>query len=374
MAIGLTHGGSNIYASDKASTEVLVGTKDGVVILARDALGTPWRVEHRALEGQFISSIIVERESGTIFAGAFFGTVYASTDAGRTWERRDNGMTKDDVYSLATVKMKDGKTRVYSGTQPAHLFYSEDLGHNWTELPTMREVPTVEKWSFPAPPHIAHTKFISFDPHNSDTVFSCIEQGALLKSEDAGMTWRELNTLGFFQDKSRDSAVFYDIHKLLIDPRDTNKMFVSGGAGLYVTFDGGNSWERWMCDDWAKDVYPDGLVMHPKNPDLVFISAAEHNPATWSTSKFAGGKIYRSKDAGRTWEQLRNGLPDRMPHEVGALCLEDWGSGFSMYAATTGGEVYSSDDGGDSWSVIASGLDSVSKKGHDMLQRLVGTH
>ena len=34
MAIGLTHGGSNIYASAKASTEVLVGTKDGVVYIS----------------------------------------------------------------------------------------------------------------------------------------------------------------------------------------------------------------------------------------------------------------------------------------------------------------------------------------------------
>ena len=373
MAIGLTHGGSNHYVSTKAATELLVGTKDGVVLMTRDALGAPWRIEHRALPGQFISSIIVERESGAIFAGAFFGTVSASTDGGRNWEQRSNGLTKDDIYSLASVKRKDGKVRVFCGTQPAHLFYSDDLGRNWAELPNMRNVPTVGKWSFPAPPHIAHTKFIVPDPKDSDTIFACIEQGALLKSTDGGQSFTEVNTLGFFKDKARPSTVFYDIHKLLVDPRDSKKMFVTGGAGLYVTFDGGDSWDRWMCDDWAADVYPDGLVFHPNNPDVMFVSAAEHNPATWQGSKFAGGKIYRSKDAGRTWEQLRNGLPDRMPHEVGALCIEDWGSGFSLYAATTGGEVYSSDDGGESWNKLASGLESVAKKGHDMLVQLVGS-
>ena len=178
MAIGLTHGGSNHYVSTKASTELLVGTKDGIVLMARDALGAPWRIEHRALPGQYISSVIVEQESGTVFAGAFFGTVWASTDSGRNWEERSNGLTKDDIYSLGSVKGKDGKVRVYCGTQPAHLFCSEDLGRNWAELPNLRNVPTVDKWSFQAPPHIAHTKFIVFDPTNPDTIFACIEQGA----------------------------------------------------------------------------------------------------------------------------------------------------------------------------------------------------
>ena len=369
MAIGISHGGSNVYASAAPAKEVLVGTKDGVVLIERDAQGSGWHVAHRDLPGQHISSIIVERESGTIFAGAFFGTVHASTDGGRTWERRDNGMTLDDVYSLASVKM-DGKVRVYAGTQPAHLFYSEDLGLHWTELPSMRDVASVDKWSFPAPPHIAHTKFISFDPHDPDTVFSCIEQGALLKSTDAGKTWRELNTLGFYRDKGRASEVFYDIHKTLIDPRDPKKMFVTGGAGLYVTFNEGEQWERWMCPDWAADVYPDGLVHNPRNPDIMFVSAAAHNPARWrdaGTPGYSGSRIYRSIDAGRTWETLgpSNGLPDRMQQEVGGLCLEDWGDSFSVFAATTAGEVFVTDDGGDHWSLAVSGLGAISKKGHE---------
>ena len=91
MAIGLSHGGSNVYSSTARSGELWVGTQDGLVMFTRED-GGKWREAHRALRGQHISSIIFERTSATIFAGAFFGSIHASTDGGKTWERRDNGM------------------------------------------------------------------------------------------------------------------------------------------------------------------------------------------------------------------------------------------------------------------------------------------
>ncbi len=364
MPIGLSHSGPNIYRSENPSNQVLVGTREGVAVVERDDGGV-WKVASRALSGRHISSIVVEPESGTIFAGAFFGGLHASTDGGRTWERRDNGIAFEDIFSMSFTKV-DGNIRIYAGTEPAHLFYSDDLGANWTEMPSMRDVKTVDKWWFPGPPHIAHTKFITFDPMDPHIIYSCIEQGALLKSEDNGKTWREINTIGFYNDKTRSREIFYDVHKAVIDPRNREKIFTTGGAGLYCTEDGGKSWERRMSPDWAADVYPDALVMHPRNPDVIVVGAAEHNPATWRESKYAGGKVFRTDDGGKTWRQLRNGLPERMGQEVGAMCLEDWGDSFSLFAATTGGQLYHSEDGGESWNLIVENLTPISKKGHFM--------
>ena len=233
MAIGLSHGGTNVYSSTERSHQLWAGTQDGLVLFEREKSGK-WREAQRALRGQHISSIIFERTTGAIFAGAFFGSVHASVDGGKTWERRDNGIPIHDVYSLA-ANVVDGKVRVYAGTQPAHLFVSEDLGLHWNEIPSLRAVPTVSQWSFPAPPHVAHTKFITFDPHDSKTIYACIEQGAFLKSSDEGKSWRELNTVGLYKDKNRPVEHFYDVHRCLIDPRDPNSIFVTGGAGVYVT-------------------------------------------------------------------------------------------------------------------------------------------
>jgi photosystem II stability/assembly factor-like uncharacterized protein len=367
MAIGLSHGGSNVYSTSDPSGELWVATKDGAVLLERSGKNE-WRVARRALRGLHISSIVFEPTSGVIFAGVFFGSVHASADGGKSWERRDTGLPIHDVYSLARTVV-DGKARIYAGTQPAYLFYSDDLGLHWTELPGLRSVPSCSSWSFPAPPHIAHTKFITFDPHDARTIYACIEQGALLQSTDSGKSWRELNTVGFLRDKDRPVEHFYDVHRALIDPRDPRRIFVTGGAGLYVTFDSGSHWERWTSPEWAADVYPDGFVWSPRNPDTMFIAAAEHNPTTWRKAgalAHAGGKIYRSEDGGRNWQRLSGGLPDSLKHEFGALCIEEWDDGYSVFGATTGGEVYCGERGS-RWSLIASGLAPISKKGHERL-------
>ena len=105
MVAALSHGGSTIYASPSPSKEVLVGTREGVVTIQRDAHGYSWRVAQRALTERHISAIVLEPESGLIFAGAFHGSVHASSDGGRTWATRANGLTEHNVYSLALVRL-----------------------------------------------------------------------------------------------------------------------------------------------------------------------------------------------------------------------------------------------------------------------------
>jgi hypothetical protein len=46
----------------------------------------------------------------------------------------------------------------------------------------MRSVSNVNEWNFPAPPHVAHVKVIAIDPHNPNCIYSCVEQGELLRS------------------------------------------------------------------------------------------------------------------------------------------------------------------------------------------------
>jgi phage pi2 protein 07 len=99
----------------------------------------------------------------------------------------------------------------------------------------------------------------------------------------------------------------------------------------------------------------------------MFVAAAEHNPTTWRKSAYAGGRIYRSEDRGKHWQRLAGGLPENFKHEFGALCLEEWGNGYSVFGATTGGEVYCGEANGERWTLIASNLAPVSKKGHERL-------
>jgi len=159
----------------------------------------------------------VEPKSGLIFAGAEKGSVHVSRDGGHTWSKSDTGLTEKDIYSLTAVQREDGTTRIYLGTEPAKLFFSDDLGQSWSELPSVRSAESVEKWRFPAPPHIAHLKHIDVHPENSNVVYASIEVGALLHSTDAGTTWREI------------TPEYPDIHRCVIHPHDASRLYVTGG-------------------------------------------------------------------------------------------------------------------------------------------------
>jgi len=349
MAIGLSHGGSTIYSSPSLSKEVLVGTREGVAIIARD--GSGWKLAHRALTDKHISAIIIEPESGLTFAGAFHGSIHASADGGRTWEPRANGLSQTNVYSLASARI-NGHTRLFAGTEPAHLFISDDLGLHWSEVPSLRSVPSVPKWSFPAPPHIGHVKHINFEPQNPTTIYASVEVGGLLKSTDAGEHWQEFPTL------------YEDVHRTMIHPSNPTFLYAVTGRGLYVSPEGGATWDQWTRREDAIGGYPDGFVFRPSDPKTIFMTAAHDAPGTWRTTHFAGARISRSTDGGRSWEILRNGLPDRMQASIEAFCLEEAGKSFAIFAATTAGEILSSEDGGESWNQIISGLAPISKGGH----------
>lgn len=349
MAIGLSHGGSTIYSSPSLSQEVLVGTKEGVAIIARE--GSGWKLAHRALTDKHISAIIIEPESGLTFAGAFHGSIHASPDGGRTWEPRANGLSEANVYSLASARI-NGHTRLFAGTEPAHLFISDDLGRRWSEVPSLRSVPSVPKWSFPAPPHIGHVKHINFEPQNPTTMYASVEVGGLLKSTDAGEHWQEFPSL------------YEDVHRTMIHPSNPKFLYAVTGRGLYVSPEGGATWDQWTRREDEIGGYPDGFVFRPSDPKTIFMTAAHDAPGTWRTTHFAGARISRSKDGGRSWEILRNGLPDRLQASIEAFCLEEAGKSSAIFAATTAGEILSSEDDGESWKQIISGLAPISKGGH----------
>ena len=350
MPVVLSHGGKTIFSSSSPSKQLLVGTTKGVVFMERDSSSTGWNVAHRALEDKHIHAIIVEPESSTIFVGATEGSIFASTDNGQTWERRDNGLTQNDIYSLASARVNGG-TRVFAGTQPAHLFYSDDLGHNWSELTALRSV-DMSRWTFPAPPHIAHTKHINFHPQDPNTLFISIEQGGLLKSTDAGENFHNI------------SGMDDDVHRTVINPENPDRIYITGGDGTYVTSNGGTTWEHWTTREHEIGGYPDFLVFHPRQPDLMFVAAAKANPGAWNETHFAGSRISRSRDGGQTWKTLNNGLPDRLQASVEAMALEDWGESFSLFIGTGTGEVWCSDDAGETWSEVMVGLAPISKGDH----------
>ena len=349
MALALSHGAETMRATSELSDRVLVGTINGIVELKKS--GGDWSVAGRALEGKHIHAILNEPESGFWFAGVQKGGLFVSKDDGATWEACNNGLTETDMYSLATAKV-NGKVRLFAGTEPVHLFYSDDLGANWAEMPSMQDVPNMDKWRFPAPPHVGHLKHINFGPGDPDTIFASVEQGGLHVSHDGGDSLDEI------------PGPIDDVHRLVISPTHPNLMYTTGGGGLSMSEDSGHTWNNIFGYESAPGGYPDQLVFKPSDPDYMLVSAGQKSPRSWREEGNAKARVSRSRDAGRTWEVLTDGLPDYLTHSIEAMVLEEAGSDVQVFIATTDGQVLWSDNAGDSWKSIANELGPISKGGH----------
>ena len=357
MTVCLSTNGVNVHRGSDAPTRLLVATLDGVQILERDGLGSAWKLVGQSLKGLHVSSMLIEPGSGTLFAGIHEGGVWVSSDDGLSWEERSEGITRKDVWSLR----HSGRAGdfIYAGTSPVGLYRSNDQGRSWEELERLLDVPNQEKWTFPPPPHIPHAKTMAFDTRDPKLFYLGVEQGALLETKDGGASWREIESF------ARDDDEYYrDIHQIVLRPSNSDEIFMATGVGLYYSPDCGGSWEH-LTDPSFRIGYPDQLIFSPEDDSTLFLSGAMHQPGTWRESHFASAAILRSKDSGRTWEQLGgDGLPLELHANIEAMSVSIRSGGFTLFAGTTDGDVFSSEDGGDSWACIASGLDPVSKAGH----------
>jgi photosystem II stability/assembly factor-like uncharacterized protein len=353
----LSPNGGNRCTLDGPATRILVGTIDGVAIVERANEGAGWRLSDRKLAGEHVSSLLYEPKSGGLFAGMHGHGLYFSADLGSTWERRTDGMAVDHVFCLASGEV-DGRVAVYAGTEPAHLYRSLDDGRTWEELASLRDVPGNEKWNFPAPPHIGHVKSVVFDPRDVRTMYVGIEQGALLKSEDGGQTWRELR--GWWLEGEKN---YKDVHRLLLRPSNPDEVYFSGGEGFRYSHDGGESWEL-LTDNTFRIGYPDQLVLSPSDDRTLYMAGSSHDPSFWRTSHLASSTVVKSTDGGRTWEEVNQGLPDPMRPNVEAMSVATLGADWTIYAADTDGSIYCSLNGAEPWSLLVTGVGPVSKGGH----------
>ena len=333
----LSNAGTNIQTASHMSEKAVIGTVDGVALLARD--GKDWVVAHKALQGCSVSAV-TSLDDGTLFAATHGIGVARSTDEGQTWEWVNNGLDHVDLWAARGGKLQ-GRDVVLVGAQPAHVYLSEDRGASWRELTALRNVPSVPEWRFPPPPRIAHIKDIVLD---GDRLMVGIEIGALLVSHDFGATFSELEV---------DANVAEcDIHRILVHPARPDRIIVANGiVGMMNSSDGGKSWRKNAMPQEGN--YPDAVVIDPANPDLVFMTVGTGWPPHWYQCGRARGKLFRSRDAGATWERILNGLPNGQRALFSALTIQRSADGVLLLAGDTDGQIFESRDHGDSWTIIA---------------------
>jgi len=115
------------------------------------------------------------------------------------------------------------------------------------------------------------------------------------------------------------------ISKVIVDPSDTNTVYVAalGHAhgpqqerGVYKTIDGGKSWNRILFVD--ENTGCSDLSINPKDPKNLVEAMWQVDIKTWNlNSGGPGSGFYKTIDRGKSWKQMKNGLPGGASHPVG---------------------------------------------------------
>lgn len=320
-------------------TRIFVAMPDALLVLNRSNGG--WQVDRR-LEGMPVQCVAVDPlRLERAYCGTFGKGLWRSDDAGASWQPIGRGITRPQIMAVSVSKVEraDEYGVVYAGTEPTALYRSENGGDSWQDLSTLRELPSAPTWSFPPRPHTSHVRAIATDPNMEGRLFVAVEAGALVRSSDGGRTW---------EDRKPDGP--FDSHTLAMHPLAPDRVysaagdgFMAPGKGYVESHDGGDTWQR--PGEGIRFSYLWGLAVDPANPDTMIVSGAPspnhaHNPTA------AESAVYR-RVARQAWREIQDGLPDQKGSLAFHLAANEAEPGV-FYAANNQG-VYRSQDAGQSW-------------------------
>ena len=147
------------------------------------------------------------------------------------------------------------------------------------------------------------------------------------------------------------------MHKIVSHPSNPKRLFLQNHWGLYRSDDGGDSWQ-----DIANGVPSDfgfALEIDHHDANTAYIIPLESDE--FRCTPEAKLRVYRTRNAGESWEPLTNGLPQENAFET---VLRDGMAGDTfdpsgLYFGTRNGKLFGTNDSGESWRAIMEGLPAV---------------
>jgi photosystem II stability/assembly factor-like uncharacterized protein len=200
---------------------------------AFDNFGTFWPIWNNRPLYQYTSLLFHPTDPKTIYFGTFPSGIFKSLDGGATWRERNVGWTNDGVFTLV-FRPGDPET-VYAGTYNG-LNRSLDAGAHWQRWGNGWPG---EQWVFS----------LAFDPRDPEVIYACSKNGenegagrpgfhgTVMKTTDGGANWSAITT-GLDVDQ--------EFYKIIVDKFEPDVLYLATQReGVYVSRDGGASWEPW---------------------------------------------------------------------------------------------------------------------------------
>jgi photosystem II stability/assembly factor-like uncharacterized protein len=242
--------------------------------------------------------------------------------------------------AIACGTAADGLSRLQVWQEHVRMRESSPFrGMHWQPLGPSMQGARIEALAVPAP--------------GSSTIYAGPGAGNVWKSVNNGMTWQPI-----FEHESAfaigDIAVAPSNPDIVwvgtgeVQPRHSGPAY--SGTGVFKSMNGGRTWENMGLAD---TFHIGKVVIHPKNPDVVYVAAMGHFR---SLNQERG--VFRTMNGGRTWEKVlyiseHTGVIDLVMDPADPKTL--FASAWQMPNGPESG-IYRTTDGGTTWKQLRAGL------------------
>jgi photosystem II stability/assembly factor-like uncharacterized protein len=320
-------------------TNIILATPGHGIARAERRADDDWQVT-RLVEDQKVYCLAAAPDGQTSYAGSQQGML-RSTDRGCTWQALTGAPA--DVKAL-DVSRHDPNT-IYAGVRPAGVYVSRDGGETWQESEGFKRIPNRWWWLSPAEPpdRRPYVFAITESPTEPGVVLAGVEFGAVVRSEDGGLTW----------SRHRRGAL-RDCHSLKFHHSNGAWAYQAGGSGggAAVSRDGGRTFEQ-LGRGLAKRY---GIVCgaDPAQPEVWYVCTGPSPFAAFGKNSTA--YLYRS-DGGAGWQPI--GWSDHPLKQTPTALVTQPGAPGHVWAGLHGGEVMHSSNYGDTWEKLPLNLGGI---------------
>lgn len=270
----------------------------------------------------------VPDQPNVFYVGQVDGGVWKSDDYGRTWNPIFDGEPTQSIGAIAVAPSNGRVIYVASGEGLQRpdlsvgdgIYKSEDSGKTWTHLGLK------DGQQIPA---------LAIDPRNPDRIFAAVlghpygpnEERGIFRSTDGGATWQKVlykdaNTGGsdVVIDPQHPEVVYASLWESRLGPWEDGNQYEGTHGGLFKSTDGGNTW-RQLTKGLPANLVQINVAVAPSDPDRLYATLSTSHESAYASG--AGLGVYRSDDAGESWQKITDDPRPAMKIGGGDLPVPD---------------------------------------------------